>query len=389
MIWETPFSRFLTRGLDEVDRERFGGVLANAGIAGELYKIDHAFLRGYKPLPEVSLEQTVAIFDLEGERLRPVSISVGDVILTPAQGESWNRARYFFLQGCSIRLPLGNHPELHFPMDSITAISRLTLPADHPMRQVVEAHGYLQLPLNFGALYNRSSVAHNHQQEIYTPFPAERDGIFAGVADCYGGIEGNSAYPGYTYPMAAPDFPGDFCAFLGMYYEAVLSFCRRVVATVWTDDPCIQAWGRTLHGLLPGFPSPEALRDPEVLARALAGFVHTVSVWHSADHHGYTAQSINKIPLRLRIDPPTGHDDETIPMDQWQSRTDVFRHAMAREMFFKPTVIRNILDVGYGFESFALRRAAQNLKADLKTIDETSLAQRQTPLEQIACSIQF
>ena len=135
---------------------------------------------------------------------------------------------------------------------------------------MIDAHSYLQLPLNFGVLHNRSSVAHNHQQEIYTPFPAERDDIFAGVMDCYGGIEGNSAYPAYRYPMSAPDFPGEFCRFLVVYYEAILVFCRRVSATLNPDDPHIERWGAELHRVLPGFPSPEALKDPETLARALA-----------------------------------------------------------------------------------------------------------------------
>jgi hypothetical protein len=279
------------------------------------------------------------------------------------------------------------HSGLHFPGDSVIAVTREALPESHPFRRVIEAHAYLQLPLDHGVRWNPRSVAWNDQREVYTPFPTPGAGVFQGFSDHYAGIPNNSGFSGYRYPMTAPSFPGPYAAFLRAYYDVILSFCRDVAAHVDPTDPALVRWGAALHALLPGFPRSEAFEDREILARALAGFVHGASVWHSAEHHLFGELPLHHVPHRLRVPPPTG-DDPVIPVDEWLNPADLFRQEMARHMFYEAHSVRTLVEVDYGFDDAGLRGAARVLKAALTTCDEAQ-PRRFIPLDQIACSIQF
>jgi hypothetical protein len=388
MVWESPLSRLLVSTLDAVDLERFEDVIVAAG-PGTLFKVDHSYLDGHTPVDGCSVAPTVGLFLLDGQRLRPLAISVRDAVFEPADGTAFKAARCFFLQGCSLHLVLGVHPHLHFPMDSVIAVSRQLLPEGHPVRCVVEAHSYLHLPLNYGVLHNPRSVAHNPQGEIYAGFPASREDIMTGIGDCYAGIDGNSAYPGFRYPMTAPLVVGPYGAFLRSYYGVILDFCRDVCGQLDADDSDLGAWAEALHALLPGFPTAQAVADPEVLARALAGFVHSVSVWHSTEHHAYSEQECTAVPLRLRIPEPIRGMTDATGMGDWLSRADVFRHYLTREMFFKAHTVRSILDVDYGFDSVDLERSAAVFLKALRSNDSAQAGRRYIPLRRIACSLQF
>jgi hypothetical protein len=272
-------------------------------------------------------------------------------------------------------------------MDSVIGVTREALPETHPIARLVEAHAYLQLPLDYGVRWNPRSVACNNQAEIYTPFPTPGEGNFRGFADYHAGIEGNSAYPAYRFPLGPPDFPGPYCVFLRAYYDVILAFCRCIAREVDVEDAAVKRWAAALHEFLPGFPSPEAIVDREVLARALTGFVHTVSVWHSAEHHVYGELPVRLVPQRLRVPPPTGND-APIPTDQWVRATDVFRQEMARRMFYEAHTVRSMTEVDYGFTEAALKAAAADLVDALRRCDE-NVPRRYLPLERIACSIQF
>lgn len=387
LVLQTPFSRFLVPALDEADRHLFAADLPAAERLGAVYKVDHSHLASWTALPRLRVAPTVGLFSLRDDRLHPVAISVRGRVFRPGDGESWARARYFLIQSCSITLVIGVHPFLHFPMDSVIGVSREVFPPEHVLARVIEAHSYLHLPLDYGVSFNARSVAHNHQREIYAPYPVRREDVFHGIADCYSGIAGNSAYPGFRYPMAAPAFPGTYCQFLGRYYDTVLAFCRRIAAHVAPDDPLVTRWGAALADLLPGFPSPESLRNPETLARAVAGFIHSVSVWHSAEHHAYAKEPVNRVPQRLRVDEPTGNDPP-VPPEQWLRRVDIARQEMARRMFYEAHTVRRILDVDYGFEDPVLRAVAADFLADLRACDRAQ-AHRYIDLERIACSLQF
>ena len=181
IVWETPFSRLLVPTLDPVDLTRFGSAVARAERLGRPQKLDFSHLARQTALPGVTLAPTVGLFAAREDGLTVVAISLGERVFGPSDGEPWARARYFLLQGCSLALVAGIHSTLHFPMDSVIAVTRELLPEGHPIARVVEAHAYLQLPLNYGVRWNPRSVAANNQAEIYTPFPTRERAISEGL----------------------------------------------------------------------------------------------------------------------------------------------------------------------------------------------------------------
>jgi hypothetical protein len=381
---DTPFSRLLVPTLDAADEARFRGVIA--GAQGPFYKVDLSHFASWSPLPGMHIAPTVGLFRAEGDVVLPLAIAVRDRVFAPGDGESWRRARYFLVQASSVGLVLAVHPLLHFPMDTVIAVTREVLPAEHPVAKLVEAHAYLHLPLNYGVMWSERSVAHNLQREVYAPFPAKAEHIFRGMADVYAGLPGNSAYPGFRYPMGPPAFFGEYSRFLARYYEVVLGFCR-VVAHATSCDDDLERWGDALHGLLPGFPSVAELKNEDTLARALAGFVHTVSIWHSTDHHAYSEEPVTRVPQRLRVPEPTGSDSE-IPPSAWLRRGDVLRQELTRRMFYEAHTVRSILETRYGFEEPELEHAAREFFEALRACDRKQ-PRRYIALERIACSLQF
>ena len=388
MVIGAPFGRFLCPHLDPADKASFGQLIDEAAKLGVPHKVDMRHLAPCQTLPEMYLAGTVGLFALAGDELIPVAIEVEGKVFRPGDGEAWERARYFLIQACSVTVVLGAHPKLHFPMDSVIGVTREVVPEDHPVRRLIDVHAWLHLPLDYGVSYNQRSVAHNHQNEIYTPFPIRRDEVFANlVGQYYAGTPGNSARPAYRYPMGPPTFPGRYARFLTDYYEVVLEFCRAVAAAVPARDPILAAWGAALHEVLPGFPTVAELRDREVLARALAGFVHTVSVWHSADHHTFGEYPVNQVPQRLRVPPPKG-GDPSVPLERWVRAVDIVRQELARRLFYQAHTVRSILEVDYGFAEPELERAVAEFHRELRACDQRQ-AVRFIPLDRIACSLQF
>ena len=186
--------------------------------------------------------------------------------------------------------------------------------------------------------------------------------------------------------MTAPDFPGPYGDFLRDYHAVVVDHCVRVAEAAPMDAALLE-WGATLHQLLPGFPSVDALHDPSVLGRALAGFVHAVVVWHSAEHHAYGKEPVTRVPQRLRVPEPVGEDPPTDPRT-WLASIDVARQELARRMFYQDSPIRCVLDVDYGFSEACLSHAQDQFFRELRECE-----QRQTvnyiPLDRMACSIQY
>jgi hypothetical protein len=388
LLFGAPFARFFCPTFDAADFARFGSLLEEARQIGTPYKVDMTHFARCRPLPGIYAASTVGLFALRDGVPVVVAIEVDGRMFRPDASESWERARYFLIQSCSVSVVLGAHPQLHFPMDSVIGVTREVVPPKHPLARVIEPHAWLHLPLDYGVMFNERSVAHNHQKEIYTPFPIRRDDVFNHfVSEFYVGTPGNSARPPYRYPMGPPSFPGPYAAFLASYYEVLLGFTRRVAAAIPSDDPIIGTWGAALHRLIPGFPSVEQLREPEQLARAICGFIHSVSVWHSADHHTYGSWPVNKVPQRLRVPPPTG-DDEPVPLDRWIDGVDIVRQDLARQMFYEAHTVRNILEVDYGFEQPELIAAVAELHEALRRCDRAQPI-RYIPLEKIACSLQF
>ena len=385
IYWNSPFSRFLTSEFTDSDLTVFQTFFNQKPSKDTFYKIDHSHLENQKSYPGVYIASVVGLFRLVDEGLEIVSISINDKPFTPSQGESWERARLFLLQGSSLSLVGGVHASLHFPTDSVIAITRQYIPEDSPIAKIIEAHSYLQLPLNYGVRWSPRSYAHNSPREIYTAFPGPREDVFHGFMTYYEGIEGNSAYPNYQFPLSPPDFPGPYCKALREYYDVILEFCRTVASQ--SDLNSLIEWADELSALVPGFPAGKEIKDSETLARVLTGYVHSVSVWHYLEHTLYSRLPVHHNPHRIRVEPPTGNDLTT---EWWQRtrHTDLFRQEIARRMFYESHTVRTMLEVEYGFENELLIKSAEQFKKDLTKVDK-NLPEELQLLHDMACSIQF
>ena len=385
IYWQSPFSRFLTPKFTTEDLELFDAFFKNKTTEQTFYKIDHTHLKDQNTYPGIYIAPVIGIFRKTSDGIEVIAISVAENCFTPNDGESWERARLFLLQGSSLALVGGVHASLHFPTDSVIAITRKMIPPKHPIARVIEAHAYLQLPLNYGVRWSPRSYAHNSPRELYTAFPGPREDVFHGFMTHYEGIDGNEAYPAYQFPLKAPELPGPYGHALNEYYNVILEFCRTV--TNQCDLSVFESWADELQSLIPGFPSGKTVNDAEKLARILAGFVHSVSVWHYMEHTLYSQLPVHHNPHRIRVEPPTGSDSPT----EWWQRTrqsDLFRQEIARRMFYDSHTVRRMLDVEYGFEEIKLKSAVDDFKKKLREVDN-SLPKKYQLLDDMACSIQF
>ena len=232
IYWSSPFSRFLTAEFSDNDTSIFQTIFKEKSPDEVLYKIDHSHLKDQNTYPGVYIAAVIGLFRSVPEGLQVVSIAVNGKSFTPCQGEAWERARLFLLQGSSLSLVGGVHASLHFPTDSVIAITRQYIAEEKPIAKLIEAHSYLQLPLNYGVRWSPRSYAHNSPREIYTAFPGPREDVFHGFMTYYEGVEGNSAYPSYQFPLSPPEFPGPYGQALKQYYDVILQFCRTVASLV-------------------------------------------------------------------------------------------------------------------------------------------------------------
>ena len=89
-------------------------------------KLDFSAMESFGPtVPGVYVASTVTLLEQEPkEQYRVVAIRVGDSLFQPSDGAAWLLVRYFVLQGAQWHLPMHRHPRLHFPYDTINAVTR-------------------------------------------------------------------------------------------------------------------------------------------------------------------------------------------------------------------------------------------------------------------------
>lgn len=390
LVERTSFSRFLCSTLDAQDRIDFAPFLKSDLPSGQFYKVDFSCLSNLNVLPEMYLSPTVTLFEKQsGGALIPRAIKINGIVIQPKDANAWELARYFVLQGAAIAVVAGIHPTVHFPMDAINALTKSVLPTGHLVRRLLEPHLYMQLPLNYAVLHIDRSVAHNNQREIYTPFPFPKESFFQIMQSFHRGIPGNSAYPPYQFPLAPPQIHSDYGNFLKLYYDVILGFVTDVTSTIKKRDPYVRRWAHHISVAVPGFPGSEKILQGDNLARALTSFICSVSVIHSADHYSYGDISVNKVPLRMRQPSPASSKIASVNRKNLVNWEDIFRHRMAREMYFKPSTVKRLMDVGYHFETEEQRDAADRFHEQIRELDESLGENRFVPLDQISSSIQY
>lgn len=389
LLGDTPFSRFLNPTLDAADTHAFADLLRRPRPGHTFFKADFSVMEGLETHPGVHVAPSVTLFSRDAAgRLEPLAIRLRELLLTPGDGEAWELAKHFVLQGAAVTLLVVVHPTVHFPMDSINAVTRTALPRTHVLARLLEPHRYMQLPLNFAVLYIERSVAHNSQRELYAAMPVNRDSNLELFARGYGGIEGNSSFPAYRFTFGPPSIPSGYGVFLRAYYDVILEFVSRVTRHIAPGDADVARWADALASFLPGFPGGADIFSGSNLAEAVSTFIHTVSVLHSADHYAYSREPLELAPLCLRVPPPTSKHMAPVDRTRLRWRRDAVHHWMARRMYFQAITLQRLVDVDYGFEDTALDAEAATFRERLHQLDR-EVPHRYIPLEHIATSIQY
>lgn len=386
----TVFARGLCASLDPSDRLVFGEVLAaSEGSPDAFFKADYSIMRGVEPFDGLYTAATVTLFARYGAELRPMAIRVDDQTFTPADGDRWELAKYFALQGAAYHILLSEHPLVHFPTDTINAVSKTVLPVRHPLGLLLAPHSRFALRVNWAVLYSRRSIVENDQRIGYCVLTGPTAGIRTLNPSRYAGLPGSSAYRPYSYPLEPRTVHGDLGPFLNAYYATIRAFVTRIVEKIPLHDPDVVAWADAISSYLPGFPDGDEIFVDQRLAATVASYVHQVTVEHAADHESFGRLPLHQVPLRIRVPPP--HRDRPMKLDRSKlaTRADLFRTEMARHMFFEPRNVTLLHEVDYGFDDPALVAAQSAFHASLQQTHERLEVKPLIDWNRISASIQY
>lgn len=390
-LTNSMMSRFITPKLDEIDKSIFKDYIK----AGETYFItDLEAVRTVKTFKGQFVSPTKTLLKNIGENqfeIVCIYVDKTKTILTHTEGEAWDLAKYFVLQGGAICATLVVHPLLHFPLDCINAITKTALPKKHILFKLLYAHLRFTLPLENAVLNFKMSLLHpDGWWKTYAPYPGPYDGIRDLLVEGYKGIKNNDSYPPYEYPRRPPKIYSNYGVFLDAYYETIYKFVDDVLKEIPRNDQHVKNWANYICQWLPGFPDGEEIFEGKTFTEVVAFFIWDVTVGHTIDHYNFSQMDIRKVPLRLRQAPPE-KGTKIKSRKKLQTANDLMRYKLAMRLFFGPTVVTKFIDVKYDFNSPHLLNRADRFIDELKQTEKDLKQQGldYIPLDDIARTIQF
>lgn len=376
------FARFFCYELDPIDKKTFSQDLSSDE---KFYKIDFSHVDRMKKIEGIDLYSSVTIFKMRNGQVVPVASFLKGKIFHP-EDKDWDLVKLLILQAAVVRLLICEHPRAHFPIDSLIGLSQCLLSKNSVLYKLMAPHFYMQLPLNFAVLYISKSVAHNNQEELYTPFPCTKEGFLESLRISFKGIEGNSAYPAYSYRLAPQFIHGAYGHFLESYWHVIYDFVKEILRDCDREAQEIKLWAKHVAFYIPGFPNAEEISKGDILERVVTSFIHNVSVEHSCDHFNYATFARDKLPLRVR--------NAFNKKGEWSfegslNGEDFARHELATKMYFQTSTLRRLSEVIYEFDGDRLNHV-YNFHRRLRELDRSfEKQQRFIALKEIASSIQF
>jgi hypothetical protein len=287
---------------------------------------------------------------------------------------AWNLAKVYACQGAAYHALFVVHPTLHFPMDSVNAITKSSVPMLHPLYQALIPHTAYTLQLDNAVLESAWSVVNDKVHETwFDPLTAEGYNIKQLFGVGYSGYQGLAAYPAFDYmaPWMQTDIPYGQC--LHLYYEPFLAFAKKIAAVIPHTDPYVRRWADYCSAHVRGFPDGAAIFEQDNLATAIAIYLWDVSVAHGADHYSFGKDiSLTSKFLRIRRPPPLDRDDgaEIHTVSDLVTAEDLGRAILANDMVFSVVTMEpNLIDTRYAFTDPALIDAAAVFHAELKAVD--------------------
>ncbi|NME69826.1 hypothetical protein [Flammeovirga aprica] len=398
------FSKFLIKGLSDQKKEIFKEFLPDDFDSKEYYVIDFSLMSYTKPFEGIYATGTIVVFEKVNGELIAKLIYVDQYkdkkIVRPIDGELWELAKVYAMQGAAYKLILSEHALLHFPFDCINAISKSTLPINTIVLQLLLPHFEHTLVLNKVVLNSTASPVENDQKFPYSGFLGDGDGQRSLVACAYSGIEGNDSYNGYHYSKEIEKFDSPYYSFLLEYYNVIKKFVTEVVNVISEEElNLIKDWAKHINQWLPTFTPSDEILLKDNLIEELTMIIWDVSVAHSADHYSFAQVPSYLVPLRVRVNPEDA-EKGNIDWENGMNIKDMFRYRMEREMFFKPTNVSNLFNTEYNFDlvnySDGTKKYLKDLNAiflrELEEVEER-LKQKNIPifipLKEMARSIQY
>jgi hypothetical protein len=390
-LTNSMMARFITPKLDELDLNIFRPYMKEGK---NYFVVDLEPVRVVKTFSGIYISPTKTLLEeVEPEKFEIICIWMEKTaeVIDPSDGDAWELAKYFVLQGGALCATMVVHPLQHFPLDSINAITKTALPKEHTLFKLLHAHMRFTLPLENAVLNFKMSLLHDDKWwKTYAPFPGPYQGVRDLLVEGYRGIKNNDSYPRFTYPRRPPKVYSGYGIFLDAYYETIYRFVDEVLKTIPVNDSHVNSWTDYINGWIPGFPDSKQIWEGSTFTEVVAYYIWDVTVGHTIDHHNFGQMDVRKVPLRIRQAPPT-KKTKLNPLKSLQSPVDLMKYKLSMKLFFGPTVRTRLIEVDYGFKGPELEHLVGEFKKELRKTDVAMKEQGLTymDLEDIANSIQF
>jgi hypothetical protein len=393
MITNSMLSKFVKNVFDQKDREIFGDRLNSDHI----WICDFEPVRVVKPFDGIYVSATKTLLRKTNQDFSVIEIYVDETksFWKPGDGDGWELAKYFVLQGGALCSTLVVHPLLHFPMDAVNAITKTALPKDHILFQLLYPHLRFTLYLEKAVLTFKSSLLMAKWWMPYAPYPGPYEGLRDLLVEGYNGIDHNFSYPPFKFQFEPEYIEGKYGEFHQAYFPVFRKFAERILVDLTeTEFFYLSKWADYITTWVPGFPKgPELVRDRQLLISTVAYYLFDVSVGHTVDHYDYGNMNIRKISMRLRQAPPKNGEKITLSRKKLMTFWDFGKYEMARRLFFKESTKTRLIDSVYDFgrRNKDLQKVVVDFQNELRAVDKKLQADNAqfTPIDDIAASIQF
>lgn len=393
MLTNSMLSKFVKNVFDQKDREVFGDKLNSDHI----WICDFGPVAVVKPFDGIYVSASKTLLKKVNQEFFVIEIYIEETksFWRPGDGDGWELAKYFVLQGGALCSTLVVHPLLHFPMDAINAISKTALPKDNIVFQLLYPHFRFTLYLEKAVLTFKTSLLMSKWWMPYAPYPGPYEGLRDLLVKGYEGIEDNFSYPPFQFQFGPEYIEGKYGEFHQAYFLVFKKFVTNVLVDLTeTELFYISKWADYITTWVPGFPKgAELVRDRDLLISTVSYYLFDVSVGHTVDHYNFGKMDIRKIPMRLRRPPPKSGEKIKINRKKLTTYWDFGKYEMARRLFFKATTKTKLIESVYDFgkRNKKLQPVVLEFKDELRAVDkklENDNAQF-TPIDDIAASIQF
>src|SRR5258708_2322645 len=282
----TAYMRYLNP-MSAADNQLLAQNEIPVGAAGAQWKYDFNAMGLVQPLAGMYCAPTVVFFaGAPMGQLVCVAISVNGIVVTPLDS-AWGLAKIYALQGAAYHMLFVVHPALHFPMDSVNAITKTAVPHTHPLFQLLYPHTSYTLALDNAVLEGANSVVNeNAQGTWFDPLMGNAYNLKLLFGAGYSGLPDKwfkGAYPAFDFMKPQMGFDSPYGQWLKAYFEPFEFLCKAVANQILKadkQDTYVRRWARYNSTYVQGFPDEDEIFKDGCLAQAMAIYMWDVTVSH-------------------------------------------------------------------------------------------------------------